>query len=289
MVREGAAAMLALWSAVSLVHAQEAVPAPAPAPAPLLTPPAAPVEEAPAAPVEESNAPPSLDGATDNAPPSLVQEAPSAAPVESSPAVERPFAARVGGLELGLMAASLGAGWALAGVAGVGTAIATASWGSGRLAWDWPRGVLDMVRRPGDDTEGARVLSGQNAGVMAAGLAFAALAGAVLAAGITTALGALSPEWETAMGPAAAAGLLAGAACLGLGGVMFIASLAVPFPPLWLATFTLALAAGVVLPPVAVVGAALLTKKARAVPGGLIQAILRSVPMNPLARPMPGA
>jgi hypothetical protein len=297
MVRNSTgAAVVALWSAVSLSWAQQAQPvqpAPAPTPAPLVAPAAQP-EAAPAVstepapttetPAPEDNAPPSMEVPADSMPPAL--DAPAAVPAaQVPPAPDRPFMARFAGLESGVMVASLLGGWAVAGLVGMATVLGASSWGSGRVQWDFPRTMVDMLLHSNQTTEGSRIFTGQNAGVMMGSLIFATLAGAVLAAGAATLVAMLSQDWETSMGPAAAAGVLAGAICAGLGGALFVASLAVPFPPLWLLTFSAALAVGVVVPPVAVIVGALFTKKARAVPGGLINTLLQAMPVNPMARP----
>lgn len=291
------AAALAMWSAVSLSWAQQAQPAPAPAPTPSpLVAPAAPAASGavvddgstpPAPATAESNTPPSLEAPADNAPPPIDAGAPAAEvpPAQVAPAPERPFLARFGGLESGLMVGALAAGWLATGLVGGLAVLGAASWASGRVQFDFPLTMWNTVTHANQDTEGSRIFSGQNAGVMMGTLIFVPLAGAVAAAGVATLIGMLSQDWETSMGPIGAAAVLAGALCAGLGGTLFVASLVVPFPPLWLATFCGALFLSVAVPPVAVLVGMLLTKKARAVPGGLLNQLLQALPVNPLTRP----
>lgn len=266
----------------------EPAPAVTPAPAPLVdngtAPPpmgdtAAPDAAAAAAPAGEGeNAPPSMDTAAADAVP----------PAQVTPPPQRPFTARLGGLETGLMAAGLLGGWAVAALTAGAAGLGAASWASGRVQWDFPRTAFNMVRYSNQDTEGSRIFSGQNAGVMMGALVFSALTGAVLAAGVATLVGLLSQDWSTLMGPPAAAGVLAGAVCIAVGATVFLASLVIPFPPLWLATFSVAMLLGIVVPPVAVLVGQLFTKQARSVPGGLITTLLQALPTNPMARGMLG-
>jgi hypothetical protein len=262
----------------------DAAAAPAPAdpnaPPPAEAPPAldaVPVDAAAA--VEGENAPPSMDATLGEGVP----------PAQVAPPPQRPFTARLAGLESGLMVAALVGGWALAAATAVGAGLAASSWATGRVQWDFPRTAFNMVRFSNENTEGSKMFSGQNAGVMVGSVVFSALTGAVLAAGVATLVGLFSQDWSTLMGPPAAAGILAGAVCIAVGGTIFLASLVIPFPPLWLATFGLAMLMGIVVPPVAVLLGQLFTKQARAVPGGLITTLLQALPTNPLARGALGA
>ncbi|MBI5497156.1 MAG: hypothetical protein HY904_19240 [Deltaproteobacteria bacterium] len=275
------ATIVCLLGSANALRAQEAAapaPQPAPEPAPLLPPsePAAAAEPAPApeaAPPPMDTTPPPMDYVTDPVPPAQIPPAP-----------ERPFVARLGGLELGLAAGALAAGWVVSlGAAFVAT-LAASSWASGRLQWDLPRTLYNTARAPDETTEGSRIFGGQNGGVMMGAILASSLAGAFFSAGIATLLGYISQDWDTTLGPVAASGFLAGALSAGVGGTLFVASLLIPFPPLWMATFAGALVMGVVFPPVAVVGGQMVTKKARAVPGGIMALLNSLLALNPMTQ-----
>jgi hypothetical protein len=190
-------------------------------------------------------------------------------------------------VELGLTAASLASGW-LASLAVTGASVvAFTSLASGRLQWDLPRTLWTAVRDPVGDTAGARLFAGQSAGIMAGGLLFSLLVSAFFSGAAATALGLLSLDWETSMAPVVASGLLAAGVVGIFAGSAFVTSLLVPVPLVWLLAFGGAAALGIVVTPVAAVVGQLLSKRARAIPGGLISAFLQALPLNPLTRPTP--
>lgn len=224
--------------------------------------------------------PPPLDGSE---PPSW--EASPMQQVPIGPPPDRPFVERLNTLELGLAAGALFGGWAAAMAVAVGAIAAFTTVAVGRPAWDAPLMLWQTVRHPTDThTPGGRLFGGPNGAVMMGALAMSTLGGAVAAAAVATGLGQFSQDWSTQMGPVAATGLLASALCLAAGGAALLLSLLVPVPPLWLAVFAAAVAAGVVLPPVAVVVGQIITKQARPTPGGIIRQMVDVMMANPLIR-----
>lgn len=224
--------------------------------------------------VDNGLAPPPMDGS----------EAPQAA-VAVVPPGERPFLQRLNVLEVALMGAGLAGGWLAAGAVQVGSAVVLSTMAAGRPLWDLPRVLVQGARAPQDrSTEMARVLGSGQGAFMAAALLAGVMGGGVAAGLLTAALGNLSQDWFSQTGAVVGAGLLAAAGCGLVGAALFAASLWVPFPPLWLATWVVCFSAGVVVPPVAVVAAQLWFKQARPAPGGFIHQLLDVWMSNPLIR-----
>ncbi|MEW5853180.1 MAG: hypothetical protein AB2A00_30650 [Myxococcota bacterium] len=273
--------------------AQESAAQPAPAPDQATPPQTQPAPEEPAPAATDANAPPALDA---NAPPALdsgaapAGEAPpsmtteeqggqyapppldSVAPADVPPPAERPFASRFRGMEVGLMAGMLVGGLLASTAIAVVSTLGAASLASGRLVWDFPLLLPQMVGEQATRSEGAKIF-GTNAGLMLGGLFFSIMSSAVISGLIAAGLGTFSQDWETRMGPVVALGLLASGAVAAVGGTAFVLSLLVPVPLVWVATFAVAVVAGVLAPPLAVVIGQVLTKRARAVPGGILSSL----------------
>jgi hypothetical protein len=225
-------------------------------------------------------APPSMEGSA-----SLEAPATPLAPSEIPPPPQRPFLQRLNVLEVGLMAGALAGGWAAALVTHVVATAVFTSVAAGRPAYDLPvlvvRGALEPTST---DTGLARLFGAAGGAWMLGALAVSALTGAVFAGLVAAALSNLSQDWSTAPGPVVASGLLAAAVCMAGGTALFLGSLLVPVPPLWVATFALAGLVCVVVPPVAVAVGQLVTKTARPVPGGIIYKLLEAALSNPMIR-----